>query len=83
MYNKHEHFRQIKDVYLLTRICSEYVVSKTAWLCINNFIFLAYYFHFVYNYQLGRLLGKHALFFDHQKQIYPNSVYITNTVGID
>ena len=35
MYNKHEHFRQVKDVYNLA-ICMTYAVSKAACLCIDN-----------------------------------------------
>ena len=62
MYNKHEHFRQVKHVYILTRICSEYVVSKSVFALI--IIVWAYY-------QLGRLPAKYALFFDKSKSYIP------------
>ena len=70
MYNKHEHFRQVKDVYLLSRICSEYVVSKTALcLCINNYLF-GHNISILHKitYEFGRLPGKYILFFLNHKQ---------------
>ena len=40
MYNKHEHFRQVKHVYQLTLSCIEYVVSKTALVYIYNSFYI-------------------------------------------
>ena len=44
MYNKHEHFRQVKHVYILGRICSEYVISKSVFALIINFLGITFQF---------------------------------------
>ena len=80
MYNKHEHFRQVKDVYHLTRICSEYVISKTVFALIT--IFFGHIISILYKitYQLERLLGKYALFFDKKKEIrYTHILFKSST----
>ena len=72
MYNKHEHVRQVKDVfYNLTSICSEYVVSNTACLCINNYFWGHISILYKITNQLGRLPGKHTVFFDKKKSDEP------------
>jgi hypothetical protein len=73
MYYKHEHFIQVKDVYNLTLICSEYVVSNTACFCINDYFLGHISILYKITKQLGRPPGKNTLFFVKKNQIYPNS----------
>ena len=71
MYYKHEHFIQVKDVYNLTLICSEYVVSNTACFCINDYFLGHISILYKITKQLGRIPGKNTLFFDKWKSDIP------------